>query len=442
LPIADDMIDLAVNSLKKVSNYCEREDFAGWDPFDGLNSKVFQAVPGIRASRWCRLGWVQMFKRMPVNLRRPLLVPGGWNPKGLGLFISGYSRLYQAGGNPGHLDKLKLLIDRVLRLQSNGWSGCCWGYNFPWQAKAFYIPPFVPTVVASSYVGCALLDAFHVLKDESLLECARSSCDFVLQDLNRNSDKDGSFGVSYSPVDRSTVYNASLLAAKLLSRVYQHTRETELKEAAEKLASFCCKYQRSDGSWIYGAADHHGWVDSFHTGYNLESLGCYARCCEDSSFSGRLTRGLDYYLRTFFTEEGIPKYYHDKIYPIDPHCAAQLFITLCRLGIIREHLPLVGRVLEWTVNNMQSGDGWFYYQINRLGAVKIPYMRWTQAWMFLGLSCLVGEFADEADKVAELSHRRSDHGSNGGASGRGDSIPATNPPLRGKCGQVGEYPTG
>ena len=37
-----------INSFRLLKEYCENEGFKGWDPYDGLNSKVFQALPGLR----------------------------------------------------------------------------------------------------------------------------------------------------------------------------------------------------------------------------------------------------------------------------------------------------------------------------------------------------------------------------------------------------------
>ena len=31
-----------INSFQKLKSYCEAENYAGWDPYDGLNSKIFQ----------------------------------------------------------------------------------------------------------------------------------------------------------------------------------------------------------------------------------------------------------------------------------------------------------------------------------------------------------------------------------------------------------------
>ena len=36
------MNDLVTESFIKLKNYCEEENFKGWDPYDGLNSRFFQ----------------------------------------------------------------------------------------------------------------------------------------------------------------------------------------------------------------------------------------------------------------------------------------------------------------------------------------------------------------------------------------------------------------
>ena len=44
-----------INSFRLLKEYCENEGFKGWDPYDGLNSKVFQALPFLKKSAICRL---------------------------------------------------------------------------------------------------------------------------------------------------------------------------------------------------------------------------------------------------------------------------------------------------------------------------------------------------------------------------------------------------
>jgi hypothetical protein len=106
----------------------------------------------------------------------------------------------------------------------------------------------------------------------------------------------------------------------------------------------------------------------------------------DHSFETHLTKGFEYYIKTFFTDEGIPKYYSNSVYPIDIHSPAQMIITLSKLGKFHNYRTLVDRVVFWTIDNMQSEKGYFYYQKNKYFTSKIPYLRWSQAWMFYALS--------------------------------------------------------
>src|SRR5690606_29912359 len=149
---------------------------------------------------------------------------------------------------------------------------------------------------------------------------------FVLKDLNRTYDEDGTFSFSYSPLDKTQVFNASLLGAKLLSQVYTFTQENLLLEEAEKAIRYVCKKQQENGAWAYGTLPYHQWIDNFHTGFNLECINAYQKISGDNQFSGNLKKGLDYYLETFFTEEGIAKYYNNLIYPVDIHAPAQLVV--------------------------------------------------------------------------------------------------------------------
>lgn len=372
-------IKLSFHSLK---TYCESQDFKGWDPYDGLTSKLFKTLPFIRNNRFCKLAWIQLFKRLPFNLRPLVGIAKQHNAKGLALFLSGYCNLYLKDKNPQHLKKATYLADKLIAMQSKGYSGACWGYYFNWQARAFFQPANTPTVVATTYVATAFLSLYKITNNTNYLNIARSACNFVLKDLNRTQQTDGSFAFSYSPMDNSVVYNASLLGSRLLASVYAFTNEPHLAEAAEKSVRYCCNQQQANGAWAYGTYHFHKWVDNFHTGFNLECIADYIKFTGDTRFQPHLTKGLEYYLATFFTKDGMAKYYNNATYPIDIHAPAQLIITLYKLQAFNTNKKLADKVLQWTITNMQDEKGYFYYQIKKGISSKIPYMRWAQSWMF------------------------------------------------------------
>lgn len=386
--------DQVVRSFNSLMEYVEVNEYKGWDPYDGLNSKIFQATP-LKYSSLARLAWIQLFKRSPVNLRPILKVEKEYNAKGLGLLLSAYTNLNSICQSSEIQEKIKTLANIIISLKSNGYSGSCWGYNFDWQARAFFQPKNTPTVVATTYVAYSLLDAFEATGDSTYFDEARSACDFVLNDLNRTYDKEGDFCFSYSPLDKTTIFNASLLGSRLLSRVYAFTKEPTLINEAKKSIAFCCKAQHHEGSWFYGTLPFHQWIDNFHTGFNLECISEYQSYSKDFSFEPNLARGITYYLATFFTRNGEAKYYSNALFPIDIHAPAQLIVTLYRIGQLPKEKELADRVLRWTMENMQDTQGFFYYQIKKKFNSKIPYMRWAQAWMFFAFTIYLKTFKQD-----------------------------------------------
>lgn len=381
------------HSFNALKSYCETEEFKGWDPYDGLNSWVIQKT-FFGKSRFLRLAWIQLFKRSPVNMRPLFGVDKAYNPKGLGLFLTGYCNLYKIENKESYLKQINVLAHQLIQLKTEGYSGACWGYNFDWQARAFFQPKYTPTVVATTFISEALIEAYKITNNKEYLETAISAADFVLKDLNKSYDAEGDFTFSYAPLDRTQVFNAGLLGAKLLCLVYRYTKDETLIASAKKVVSYVCKMQKNDGSWTYGTLAFHQWIDNFHTGYNLECISVYKQVSGDSSFDNHLEIGMAYYLNTFFTPEGISKYYNNQTYPIDIHAPAQLVVTLSRFGNFNKNQELIDRVLNWTIDNMQSPKGYFYYQIKKQITSKTPYMRWAQAWMFYAFSYYLLETKD------------------------------------------------
>jgi hypothetical protein len=158
-------------------------------------------------------------------------------------------------------------------------------------------------------------------------------------------------------------------------------------EESQKAISCVCKYQQETGAWTYSPLPFHQWIDNFHTGYNLECLYTYQSVSGDKSFEKYFEKGLSYYLNTFFEKDGAPKYYANSLYPIDMHTTAQLIITLSKTGRFEANKDLIDKVLNWSQETMfNKKNGYFYYYKQKNYTIKINYMRWIQAWMFLGYS--------------------------------------------------------
>ena len=86
------------NSFEQLADFCSKEEYKGYDPYDSLNSKLFQSIPLLSKSRIAKLAWTQFFKRAPMNLRPLVGVPKE---------VVGDTILT---GKPGHFSNLNILL--------------------------------------------------------------------------------------------------------------------------------------------------------------------------------------------------------------------------------------------------------------------------------------------------------------------------------------------
>ena len=367
--------------IEKLRNYIEANDFKGYDPYDALNSPLLRTLSF--NSKYARIAFIQFLKKLPINLRPAFGIRKEHNPKGLGLFLWGYAKLYSVEKKKKYLEQIQYLLALLDRLKSKGYSGNCWGYNFDWQSRAFYIPKFTPTIVNSSFIGHALIDTYKYTGLQKALEMAISIKDFILNDLNRR-EEDGVLCFSYTPLDQTAVHNANLLGASLLIRLYKHTNDSVLKETSLASLAYSMKYQRDDGSWYYAETDFQRWIDSFHTGFNLQSIAFFLEEGFADEFKSVFKKGEEFYSNNFFLEDGTPKYYHNKLYPIDIHAPAQAVVFFSQQG--NAYADLTENIVQWMTENLWSAKGVFYFQKMKFHTNKIPYIRWGQAWAFHALT--------------------------------------------------------
>ncbi|HEX8188748.1 MAG TPA: hypothetical protein VF586_10370 [Pyrinomonadaceae bacterium] len=385
--------------------WCRERGHAGHDPFDALNSRLFQSTP-LRHSRLARLAWTQAFKRSPFNLRPLALVPAGRNAKGTALFALAALSRFRATGREEHALEARALLGELLAARGET-GGAAWGYNFDWQGRAFYAPRGTPTVVPTAFAVRALVEATRALDTPGeegtvsegvwpYLTAATSACRFILEQLNRPDESDEEVCFSYTPLDRTRVFNASLLAGEALAAAGAVTGPKTWTDYALRAARYVVRRQRADGSWAYGADSYQSWSDNFHTAFVLTSLLRILRDCAPrleadagtrAEIESAVARGYRFWREGFFLADGWPKYYHRTAHPADAHSAGAALVALAELrGREPDAHELAHRVAAWTLRELRDPRGFFYYQKRRLRTVRTPYMRWSQAWMAYGIA--------------------------------------------------------
>ena len=379
------MSETIERSLRAVQAWVEERSYRGYDPGDGLTSFLRPLTGGtLLGERILQ----QLVWKFPLNLRPWIGVRPMESTKGRGFMAGGYARLAAATGEPAHAAKARASLAWLENAREPGHAGPCWGNHFDFSTRTGRIPAHTPTIVWTSLIGHAFLDAHELLPEPRYLDIAAGACRWMLT-LPRDRTESGAC-LSYTALGVNPVHNANLLGAGLLARTWSLRPEPEFRAVASAAVAYSCHRQRPDGSWWYGEAPNHRWIDNFHTAYNLDSLKRYLDATGDEQFRPHLTRGYKYYRDVFFGPDGCPGYYHNRKQPVDIQCAAQAIDTFCLFADEDAGaLPRARLIADWTIRNMQDPDGHFIHRRYPLLRASTPYLHWGQATMFHALAHLL-----------------------------------------------------
>lgn len=386
-------LSLYIISLEKLRQYIEQEDFRGYDPYDTLNSSIRFKHLG----KYTAILALQFQKRNPFNIRPLLGIKKEHNPKALGLFLYGYCKLHKQFPEKDYLKQINHLFDLLKNSYSKGYSGYCWGYNFDWASSDKYIKKNSPNIVVTAFIVKGIFEYYQVTKDEEALVILKSIGNFILKDLPITETQEG-ICFSYTTLGVDRCYNASLLAAMVLAQLYNLTNEEIYKEYTLKAVDYVISKQHEDGHWNY-SIDKQGkervQID-FHQGYVIDCIADVMNYTgtQNPKYIYAIEKGTDYYRKEQFFENGQSKWRLPKVYPVEIHNQSQGIITFSKT---QQHIAFAETIAKWTIENMQDKKGFFYYRKLKTYINKIPYMRWSQAWMFVALTELIISLAQNKD---------------------------------------------
>ena len=381
-------------SLLKLERWSSAANYQAYDTFDGLSSPLAPVltlnIPLLKQV------WQQGVRRFPMNIRPLLGIKPAHSSKGMGFFAQGYLRLYQITGREEYLVKMRFCLDWLITHRCPQFKGNAWGNHFDYQSRGGQIPPGTPTVVWTSLIGHAFLDAYEAIGDEKYLNAAHAAAEFIVNELGWI-ETGQDICLNYIPSNggkpvkgEGFIHNSNVLGAGLLARVNSHRAGARYLEIAREAVKFTVRLQLPNGAWYYGIQKKYHWVDSFHTGYNLESIDWYCRTSGDPSFLTSLDNGYRFFIDTFFGADGTPRYYDYKTSPLDIQCASQGIQTLVNLSRLDDRsIDIAEKVACWTIRNMQDPLGYFYYRKYLLITNKTPTLHWGQATMFAALAILL-----------------------------------------------------
>lgn len=385
-------LSLYVTSLEKLRGFVEQEEFKGYDPYDTLNSPLKFKYLG----KFAAVLALQFQKRNPINVRPLLGIKKEHNPKGLGLFLYAYCKLQKQEPAKDYTKQIDYLFGNLKKNYSKGFSGYCWGYNFDWASSGKYIGKFSPNIVVTAFVAKGIFEYYKLRNDTEALAILESIGVFILKDLPITEMETG-ICISYTTLGIDNCYNASLLAAVVLAQLYNLTNKETYKDYALRAVDFVVSKQHGDGHWNYSINEQgkeRVQID-FHQGYVIDCIEDVMRYTntQNPTYITAINKGRAYYRKEQFFENGQAKWRLPKIYPVEIHNQSQGIITFCRT---KEYFGFAKTIADYTIENMQDKKGFFYYRKLKSYTHKIPYMRWSQAWMFVALTELL--LAEEEGK--------------------------------------------
>ncbi|MBA7713168.1 hypothetical protein ES703_122168 [subsurface metagenome] len=260
-----------IDSIIRLDHWLEEHDFKGYEPRDGLSSKL---TPLAFQNWFAKRVLQQLVLRCPFHIRPLIGVKPRMSMIGMGFLARGYIRMWNIDQELIWKKRAIYCLDWLIDNKIPGYNGACWGNNYDYTSRGGQLPKYTPTVVWTGLIGQAFLDGYEVFGDKRYLDVAISSCEFILKDLQHERYEKG-ICISYVPFNTSTIHNANMSGAALLSRTYSIIKRKELADVAREAMLFSCDCQLPNGAWYYGEADTYHWIDNWHTAYNLDSLRWY-----------------------------------------------------------------------------------------------------------------------------------------------------------------------
>jgi len=311
-------------------------------------------------------------------------------------YAMGFAFLYEATGDSSQLENAVQFLNELERSRCREFKEYCWGYPFDWVWRGGTIKRQTPLITTTPYVYEAFLQAFDLHpRDEwkLILESIARHAATDIKDFRR-SEKASS--CSYTPYLPGVVINAAAYRAFLLTSASQVFAEPDYWRIAERNLNFVLENQNPDGSWYYAMDGVRDFVDHFHTCFVMKALAKIHALTGYKGCDRALTRGVEYYLRNLFDEEGLPKPFSKAprltVYKRELYDCAEC-INLCLL--LRNRFPQLETTLETVVAGILKDwikpDGSFRSRRLHLGWDNVPMHRWGQAQMFRSLAFYLRE---------------------------------------------------
>lgn len=374
---------------KKLEMWIDQNGISGWDNYDGLNSQYLNKIH----NHYLRIATIQIILYSPVNFRKYLKIEKGVDIKGLSLLAHSAILLYEVTKEEQYLTRYKYYNQILFQKSLKNIEGYhSWGsHYYPYTALRSSTTSKTADIIVTSRMLIQLVEGYLLTNDDFYKDIAVDVSHFLLEKLLVEKENISYFNY-YSVMHHNDItYNASAHAVEALSFYLKIEDSDRIKLTLHSVVRFLIDSQLEDGSWNHSLYPEKNKIRKqldFHIGYMIDGLLAYlpyAHNHEDIVKS--IKSAAAFYQKNLFDTGGRSFFRYPRKYPIDIHNQAQGIITFSKLSLLdKKYLEFARMILDWTIENMQDKTGYFYYQKWPLLTNKIPYMRWSEAWMMVALA--------------------------------------------------------
>ncbi len=375
---------VARDAFLALHDYLLRNHYKGYEFDDLLGSPLvrFLTFNNLLLQRVA----VQVGKLCHVPIRPLLGIRKLESAKARGFIAKGYLYYYLFTKDQHWLTAAEESLAWLLCNHATGYAGISWGNEFDFASRGGFFRKGLPTIVWTSHIAQTFELAYSITGEPKYLQTILQAGEFIANALERYQDRNGTC-FAYAPGLLNLVYNSNLFGAATLMRCWKHSGDDYYFQLASSSYRWTIAQMNANGSWYYGVGQNYRWIDNFHTAYNLECLVAGFEIGGEAVVPfGVVQQTYEYWIRNFFLLDGTPKYYHDRMYPLDIQCSSQAIETF---SDVSRYFPpaweMADKVVIWTAKHLQKSNGAFRYQLRRFWKNNLESIHWGQSTMLSAL---------------------------------------------------------
>ncbi len=311
-------------------------------------------------------------------------------------YAMGFAFLAEVSGTEKNLERARHFLGELKKSRCEKFSEYAWGYPFDWVWRGGIIHAQTPLITTTPYVFEAFWQVEKLQPRDEWKQILESMVRHATTDIKDFPYPGGGMTCSYTPYDTGGVVNSAAYRAGMLARAAKFFGRDDLFKIISGNVDFVLAAQNADGSWPYAKDGIRDFVDHFHTCFVMKALAKVYFVTGEKKILDALKRGVDYYQKNLFSEDGMPRPFSKAprltVYKCELYDCAEC-INLCLL--LRKEIPALEKTLATVVSgilqNWLKPDGSFRSRKLILGWDNVPMHRWAQSQMFRALAFYLRE---------------------------------------------------